>query len=78
MKILKIKNILLLFIFTVLLTVQELMAANKPPAPRGNGGFDEEWTVGASIDGFIPYIIVVGLAFGIWGLQKQFLISKIK
>ena len=78
MRILKIKNILLTFTFTVLLTVQELIAASQPPIPKGSGGFDNGGVVGGSIDGFIPYIIVVGLAFGIWGLQKQFVLSKTK
>ena len=78
MKILKIKNILLTFVFTVLLSVQELAAKNQPPAPRGNGGFNDDWAVGGSIDSLIPYIIIVGLAFGIWGMKKQFEISQTK
>jgi len=78
MNILKMKNIVLMFIFTVLLTVQELVAANQPPIPRGSGGFDDDYVVGGSIDSFIPYIIIIGLVIGVWGMQKQYEISKTK
>jgi hypothetical protein len=72
------KKILLIFVFTILISVQELMAKKQLPTPRGNGGFDEKWVIGGSIDNLIPYIIVVGIAFGIWIIQKQFEISKCK
>ena len=78
MKILKTRNILLVFIFTFILTVQELIAKTTPPAPRGNVGFGDSGVVGGSIDSLIPFVIIAGITFGIWGLQKQFEISKTK
>lgn len=78
MKILKIKNTLLIFAFAIFLNIQESIAEIIPPTPKGAGGFDDGVVVGGSIDNFIPFVVVIGIIVGTWAMQKQHFFSAEK
>ena len=73
MKIFNYKSILAT-VFLSLNTVY-LFAKNQPPAPKGAGGFDEDWVVGGPIDDYLPLLFFVALAFGATMIAR---VSKMK
>ncbi len=64
-------NILVVTIFLNILFSIQSVAASKPPAPKGSGGFDGGVVVGGSIDGYIIYTLLISVLFGIWILYKK-------
>ena len=71
MKLINYKSILATVIIFLINTV-DLIAKNIPPAPKGSGGFDDDWVVGGSIDTFSPVVFFIALIFG------AIMITKIK
>lgn len=71
MKISTQKHTILIFAFSVLLSVQNLYAKNQPPTPKGYGGFDDSYVVGGAIDNLLPYLLIVAILFGLFSIIKK-------
>ena len=72
------KYSILTFIFSVIFSVQNLIAKNEPPTPRGSGGFDDEWVVDGPIDNYILLLFFAALIFGAWAINKYKTLDKVK
>ena len=68
-------KIFYLVAFSLFLNVNLLSKNNNPPPPNG-AGFDDSVVVGGAIDDQIFLLLIAGLLFGIWYLNKYFLEQK--
>jgi len=64
MKKINIIFLVLTLVFNSILNVQTLIARNRPPAPRGSGGFGDGTVVGGALDNYLIVLLVIALIFG--------------
>ena len=63
MKLINYKSVLVT-LFISLINIAQLIAKNLPPAPKGGGGFDDDWVVGGPIDNYLPLLFFMALVSG--------------